>query len=512
MMKSNKRWRSTAFALALLAGVAACGDDDPAPIVEPDPLAAPTGVNAVRAGSDIQITWSSVTGAESYTVQKQTGVSGSFADLATGVSGTQHTDANPGEGNFLYRVIAVRGSERSPASEQAGITVNLRAILSSNITGTRTLSADSIYIMQGVIRVVSGGRLVIPAGTELRGDANVTPTALLVEVGGQIDAQGTATAPIVFTSSKAPGSRARGDWGGVLIAGDSYCSFPQPCESEGVSAVYGGDDVDDNSGILRYVRIEFAGYEASPGNELNGLSLFGVGSGTTIEYIQVHYGSDDGIELFGGTVDIKYAITTGNDDDSFDYSTGWQGRGQFWIVQQAENAGDKGFEVDGNETNFNATPLTDPRIYNVTVVGQGAGSSDALLFRRGTAGQVRNVIVLNWQGGAAVDVDQSETVSHCTPNPILDNVIVFNVGELFDADSDTFEASCTGSNVRETDPMLGAPTNRQAPNFQPQSGSPALTGAATPPSDGFFDAAPYLGAVAPSGTPWSEGWITTAVN
>ena len=511
MLKFNRSWRTAALTLAMLTGVAACGDDDPGPTT-PDPLNAPSNVSATRSGRDIQVTWNAVTGADSYVVQRQVGVTGSFSQVAAGVTETSYTDPNPGEGDFLYRVMAVRGTEMSPASEAAGITVRLRAVLSGSISNTRQLSADTLYTLQGLVRVTSGGVLRIPAGTVLQGDVNVTPTALLIEVGGRIEAEGTAAAPIVFTSSKPAGSRARGDWGGVLIAGDSYCSFPQPCNSEGVQTVYGGNDIEDDSGTLRYVRIEFAGYEASPGNELNGLSLFGVGRGTTIEHVQVHYGSDDGIELFGGTVDIKWAITTGNDDDSFDYSTGWQGRGQFWIVQQAENAGDKGFEVDGNENDFNATPLTDPRIFNVTLVGRGVGSSDAMLFRRGTAGIVRNVIAINFAGGAAVDVDDAPTVTHCAPAPILNNIIVFGNSEQFDGDSDTFEATCVGSELRAVDPMLGDPLNRQSPNFVPQAGSPALTGAATPPSDGFFDAANYLGAVAPTGTPWYAGWITTAAN
>jgi hypothetical protein len=381
---------------------------------------------------------------------------------------------------------------------------------------TRQLSADSVYLMRGTVVVDSGAVLRIPAGTTILGDATVRPTFLLVRQGGQIFAEGTAEKPIVFTSSRPAGQRNPGDWGGIVITGRSTCNFPAPCQVEGANARFGGDRLDDNSGILRYVRIEFAGFEVSPGNELNALTLAGVGSGTRIDHIQVHRGSDDGIEWFGGTVNVKHALATGNEDDSFDYSAGWAGNGQFWIVQQAENSGDKAFEVDGNESNFTATPLTDPQVFNVTLVGRGTGASssnDAIQLRRGVRGDVMNAIVLNW-GGAVLDVDDQATADHCVnENKIINHVIWFNTtGGFADDDADASESVCAGANVRNVDPQLAAAANRAAPNFQPAAGSPALTGAAPVPSNAFFSQVNYLGAVAPTGTPWYQGWTTFAIN
>lgn len=505
MLKRAWNQRGVGLAMCALMGLTACDDEGTTP------LRAPAQPEAQSVGTAIELSWTAVSGADSYTVERDTeGDAAGYAALATGLTATIYRDEAVVEGTgYRYRVIAVRGSEQAPSAEVVITAGRPRIVLTGAITGTRELSADTLYLLQGIVTVEDGGELRIDAGTEIRGDVNANPSALVVKVGGRILAEGTREAPIVFTSSAPVGERTTGDWGGVLIAGDSYCNFALPCRSEGVEVLYGGDDVDDDSGVLRYVRIEFAGFEASPGNELNGLSLFGVGNGTTIEYVQVHRGSDDGIELFGGTVNIKRAIVTGADDDSFDYSTGWQGKGQFWIVQQYPGIGDKAFEVDGNESVFTATPLTDPQVYNVTLVGPGEGGSDAILLRKGAKGEIRNLIVTNFMNGAMLDVDNAETAAHCTESPLVNTVIAHRVAELLDGDADTFEAACVGSSVREADPMLTDPTNYATPNFVPRAGSPALTGAAAVPTDGFFEAVDYLGAVAPSGTPWYEGWITT---
>jgi hypothetical protein len=332
-------------------------------------------------------------------------------------------------------------------------------------------------------------------------------------------AEGTAQAPIVFTSSRPAAQRARGDWGGLVINGRSLCNFPAPCQGEGDAGSYGGNILNDNSGVLTYVRIEFAGLEISQDNELNGLTLNGVGSGTTIHHVQVHYGDDDGIEWFGGTVNVKYALVTGAEDDSFDFSSGWQGMGQFWIAQQDPAAGDRGFEVDGNEDDFTATPLTAPTIYNVTLVGKGpsgtAGvSPDGMHLRRGYAGKIFNAIVMGFDDG--VDVDDAQTVGHCQSGAmVLANSIFHQVGELYDSDADTAEDTCAAqaswAGIRTADPGLVAPYNRTAPDFRPAAGSAATTGFAMPPANGFFDAVGFVGAVGPGATPWYTGWTTTAI-
>lgn len=397
------------------------------------------------------------------------------------------------------------------------------AVLSGTLAAgeRRTLRADTAYLMRGAVVVDSGAVLAIEPGTVIRGDAEVRGTALFVRIGGRIEAEGTAEAPIVFTSSRPAGERRRGDWGGVVISGRSVCNFGAPCQGEGDSGTYGRDPavLDDDSGVLRYVRIEFAGHEISLDNELNALTLNAVGSGTEIEYVQAHYGDDDGIEWFGGTVDVRYAIVTGSDDDSFDFSTGWRGHGQFWIAQQDDDEGDRAWEVDGNEDDFEARPLTDPTVYNFTLVGKGpqgaAGASPAgIQLRRGVAGRYHNGIVLGFDSG--IDVDDADTAARCDAGLLeASGLILSGNASPLDADADGFEAACVAEDAfRTVDPMLRDPYSRSAPDFRPREGSPALSGARTPPADGFFTPVDFVGAVAPAGelSTWWRGWTTFAPN
>ncbi|HSH46046.1 MAG TPA: hypothetical protein VK966_09330 [Longimicrobiales bacterium] len=392
-------------------------------------------------------------------------------------------------------------------------------VLTGTLTADRTLSADTTYLLKGVVLVEDGATLTIEPGTLILGDVATQPTALVIQQGGRIDAQGTADAPIVFTSSNPAGSRARGDWGGVVLNGRSICNFPDAadCVAEGFPGSYGGDVLDDDSGIMRYVRVEFAGYEVSLGNELNAYTFNGVGSGTTLEYLQAHQGLDDGFEWFGGTVDLKYAVASGISDDSFDYSTGWQGRGQFWIALQDPDDADNGFEVDNNAAE-DALPRTNPSIYNVTLVGKGdtgtAGESTrGLLFRLGTAGDVGNVIVTGFEDG--LDIDNASTHQQCVEgNLVLSNSIIYGNGSDLADDDDTFEVDCMAQpgwdTILHDDPMLADPFNWDAPDFAPQAGSPAAVAAnaATVPGE-WFTAVDYIGAVDPSAaTRWYEGWTT----
>ncbi len=404
-----------------------------------------------------------------------------------------------------------------PAAPGTQVPSEEEATLSGDIEGERRLSADTTYTLRGLVTVLEGAELHIEPGTLILGDADVSPSALFIRQGAKIFADGTADAPIVFTSSRPAGQRTRGDWGGVVINGYSYCNFPEgECIGEGRSGPYGGNDPDDDSGRLTYVRIEYAGYEVSLGNELNALTLNGVGSGTEIHHIQTHYGSDDGIELFGGTVDIKYALSTGISDDSFDYSTGWQGRGQFWIAQQDPDDADTGFEVDGNEEDYEATPWTDPVIYNVTLIGKGPDglggtpgeSTSGLKLRRGTAGELRNFIVMGF-GDDGLNIDNEATYDRCDSGDLVVGNSIFHENAAFHSSDD--EAACTalpGWSLRTLDPQLGAPYDRQNPDFRPAPGSPATEDFASAPTDGFFESVDYLGAVDPNGPEWYLGWTT----
>jgi hypothetical protein len=520
-----RKGRLTPLVVAVaVLGLAACDDD---PVAVDTAPSQPTITSVAVSGSALVVSWSAVSGATSYDVQRQAATPGAtFATVGSNISATEYTDNAVTAGStYSYRVIAKNATGSSDPSDPVvgSVPEDIReAVLAGTITGDRELSADTTYFIQGIVTVADGASLTIPAGTLLLGDVDIAPSALIVRQGGQLFSNGTADAPVVFTSELPAGQRARGDWGGVVLNGRSICNFPaNECVGEGSSGQYGGNVLDDDSGRIVYTRIEFAGYEVSFGNELNALTLNGVGSGTELHHVQTHYGSDDGFEWFGGTVDAKYLLATGISDDSFDYSTGWQGRGQFWIAQQDPNDADNGFEVDGNEDDFEATPFTDPLIYNVTLVGKGANgaggtageSTTGMLLRRGTSGDIFNAIVTGF-GTVGIDIDNQETIDHglTLQNSIIGLNLLDVSGDGDGIDDPAFVATGAWSNRVGIDPMLAAPFDRNAPDFRPQAGSPALSGFATPPNDGFFDAVDFVGGVDPDGTPWYQGWTTTAGN
>lgn len=410
-------------------------------------------------------------------------------------------------------------------------------LLCGEISTAVTLDAAVTYTIEGVTVVVDGGSLTIPAGTLIEGSTTEVPSALIVAQGGQIFSNGTETDPVVFTSDQPAGSRQPGDWGGVVINGRSICNFltdsdpDSECVTEGIPGTYGANPPveNDNSGTMTYTRIEFAGYEASLDNELNALTLNGVGSGTTLHHIQTHAGLDDGFEFFGGTVNLKYALATGISDDSFDYSTGWAGYGQFWIAQQDPNNGesDQGFEVDGNENDPDATPYTSPMIFNFTLIGGGAGAGNSdigMLFRLGTAGTVANGIVTGFQD-AGIDIDNPETT---TQGLVLSNLLITDnatdiknddesddtEGEEADVDDAAFVTSFATVTIGGGAPGIADAYNTDDPDFRPTIGGAADMHAVTDePAAAFFTDVDYIGAVEPgAASEWYAGWTITRLD
>jgi hypothetical protein len=235
--------------------------------------------------------------------------------------------------------------------------------LQGNLT-TRTLEAGTSYLLKGQVFIPTGVTLTVPAGTVIKGD-KATKGTLIVSPGGTLVANGTAAQPIVFTSNQQVGERDRGDWGGIVMLGNAFVNQSLLPSIEGISPaqVYGNNtspstNASDNSGTLRYVRIEYAGIELSPNNETNSLTMGGIGSGTTIEYVQVSFGGDDGFEWFGGTVNGKYLVSLSTWDDDFDVDFGWSGNVQYGLAVRnpffADQSGSNGFEID-NQGNGNAT-------------------------------------------------------------------------------------------------------------------------------------------------------------
>ena len=391
-------------------------------------------------------------------------------------------------------------------------------VVTGEVTGSETWNNANYYVLRGAVFVRNGGTLSIQAGTTVIGESGSVGT-LIVERGGRLNAIGTRQQPIVFTSDQAEGSRAHGDWGGLIINGRAPVNLEGgEGAGEGDTGVYGGNDPNDNSGTLRYVRVEFAGVEFSPDNELNGIALQGVGRGTVLDHIQVHMNRDDGIEFFGGTADIKYAVVSNAADDSFDWTFGWSGRAQFIAITQRSDDADWGIEADSNEFNNDALPRATPQLYNVTICGdpdrnEGAESVRAVLFRRGTAPTFRNFII---QGSKTLglQIDGGTTLAQVANGTLQVGAgIISGPGTPLHAGTRPFVESGRFPDVR-TGVDSGIPTancsNHAAPNFQPTSVATLAGGQMAPilpPNDGFFEAVTFIGAVPPAPADnWMSGW------
>jgi hypothetical protein len=297
-------------------------------------------------------------------------------------------------------------------------------VVSGNITTSTTWTNNGLgYFLSGTVRVLSGVTLTIQPGTVIFGEQATTGT-LIIEQGAQIQAIGTPAQPIIMTSDALPGQQDRGQWGGLVLNGRAPVNCAAApggtCEGEGGSGTYGGSLPNDNSGTLRYVRIEFAGKEFSPDNELNALTQNGVGSGTTIDHVQTHRGSDDGIEWFGGTVNERYIIATDCADDHLDWQVGYRGKVQFAISRHTSDVttADRGIEADNYEFGFDNSPRSNPFFANVTIVGTRGGPAGGrgITLRRGTAGTIVNSIIFNTRG-VGIDLDDAATYNNCPGDP-----------------------------------------------------------------------------------------------
>ena len=390
--------------------------------------------------------------------------------------------------------------------------------VSGEISRNTTWTCDKTYILTDLTFVVDDKVLTIEPGTVVRGQERA---ALVATRGSKLVAQGTKEAPIVFTSDLREGERGPGDWGGLVLLGGAPINAKGGVDQvEGISSgeafgEYGGDDEEHDCGRLRYVRVEFAGYELSVDNELNGISVAGCGSKTRLEYVQVHRGSDDGIELWGGSAQAKYIVLSGIQDDSVDWDSGYRGKMQFVVVQQHDD-GDAIIEADNNADDNDASPRSNPTLYNATFVG---GGGNGIVLRVGTWGIIRNAIITG--APYAVDVRDAATAAGAERDPVrlaIENSIFFdngtdgkthfrdddNAGGFVDEDFFTAEER---SNQFDVDPELDDIQSRTEPGFVPAEDSPAGDGAASPPDDGFFDtSAKYIGAFEPGGEDWTQGW------
>jgi len=369
------------------------------------------------------------------------------------------------------------------------------------VVGTinRDFTFDSRFnwLLSGAVFVADGATITIEAGTTVYGDADGSAAGLLsVLRGGRINAAGTAAEPIVFTSSNEPaGTAESGDWGGLVLNGRGQINVGDDAEGEGGTGPYGGDNDADNSGTVRYVRLEYAGRVIGTDNELNGFSFNGVGSQTTLEFLQSWNGEDDGIEFFGGAANLKWAVSSASRDDSFDWTHGWRGNGQFWVVEQAASRGDRGLEADNLEANFGATPFSEPTVSNITFIGTD-GNENATIgmrLRHGTKGYIYNAIVTGF--GIAVRVDDGEdlTDNHmASMELVVKNSVVNATSTTVWRDAAMFENDATNQG---TVPSLTGIVGVQT------------AGALDPTTLGsFFSAGNFIGAIDPAND-WTTGWV-----
>jgi len=330
----------------------------------------------------------------------------------------------------LILALSLFGCEKNLGGGEDGpINIPTSTTLSGNINATTTLTSDKVWTLKGYVYVTDGAKLIIQPGTTIISDIS-EKGALCIERGAQILAEGTSSKPIIFTSGKPVGERTPGDWGGIVILGRAKTNrTSEPTIEGGIGRPYGGTNDLDNSGVLRYVRIEYAGIAAMPNSEINALTLGGVGSGTILENIQTIYANDDAFEFFGGTVNGKnlYAYATADDDFDFDFGyTGTITNGVSKRDPQFVDSGDagNGVECDNDGTGSLAQPYTHPKLFNMILVGPNVSTALAnhnlgLRFRRATQFTMKNSIVWGWMKGG-LSLESNETAQF-----VKDGVSIF---------------------------------------------------------------------------------------
>lgn len=428
---------------------------------------------------------------------------------------------------------------------------------------TYNWTKNNVYVLDGVVYLEDGGTLNIEAGTVVkftpRADVG-NPSALVICRGAKIYATGTVAEPIIFTAEDDDiadatdlGPTDNALWGGIVLLGKAYTikngnnevnieGIPTT-EPRGIYGMAAGANIDnDNSGVLRYVSIRHGGRHIATGSELNGLSLGAVGSGTTIEYVEIYANSDDGIEFFGGTVNVKYAAVAFTEDDSFDWDESWKGKGQFWFSIQREDIADAGWECDGS-TPDDLTPPSDPIVFNGTHIGSGPAAAAAnpigWLFRAGTRGYIANSIVTEMKGKGIEVQDKPSNTSDAyaqllAGELIIKNNLFYNIGSTTvidgsangiiritasadDASATALITHLTTNSNQIANPAINHVSRNQDGLLDPR---PSGTGAAYttsldtyPAGDNFFTSVNYKGAFSAASTDlWLSGWSSLAKN
>ena len=368
--------------------------------------------------------------------------------------------------------------------------------LKGELTQDLTLKSGNTYPLTGGYHVKSGATLTIEPGVIIKAKDDDIVDYILIEQGAKIDAQGTATNPIVMTAEK----QSYGAWGGVHICGKASINIGSTGKSEIGDATYGGTTDTDNSGTMKYVRVEYAGYNFSETKEGNGFTFYGVGSGTTLEYLQAYRGSDDGFEFFGGTVNVKHLVSTSNSDDSFDWTEGWRGKGQFLVAYQESSATlgydcDALIEADNYDKNVTATPVSQPTLANLTLVGNASTTNTrGIRLRAGTYAKIYNALVKGKTNNLTTETKETEEALVGGTNSILNNILIegdIKVSGLGGYTSALF-AAATGNKIGQT---IALTSNYIG----------TIDGGTDLSADSFFEKAQYKGAVTSTNN-WTSGW------
>jgi len=403
--------------------------------------------------------------------------------------------------------------------------------ITGNIDSDQRLTNDKLYRLNGLVFVRNGATLTIDPGTVIIGQpGSEPPSALIITRNGKIHAEGTRSRPIIMTSALTPGERQRGDWGGLILLGRAPVNvsggeFTIEGLPDSEDSRYGGTDPEHDCGILRYVRVEYAGSTFAPNNEVNAITWGGCGTKTVAEYLQTSYGLDDAFEFFGGTVNARYLIGGLAADDFLDWQLGYTGNIQFgFFFQDADNPGNRGVEADNSEYNQAASPLSKPNVFNVTFVGSGQpgfdeSNSPGVYLRRGSGGSVNNAIVTRFYS-TGLHIDGSATEAQIdNGNITMDGILLWdnNIGGNGAADIEGQVRSGAsaafakgergqGKQFLAADPMLRRPFEVNDPDFRPMSDSIVFRANwIQPPDNGFFDqSARFLGAAGE--TKWWEEW------
>ena len=553
--------------LALLATTAvavlgACSDDNDNGVT-PAENNPPASVAVAATGpTTARITWAAPTvAATQFVVQRAAGATGGTFVEVNRPAGSAVLFDDTGlsvASTYRYRVAAVRDGVTSSFSSEIAVTTSGPTMVevTADITSNTTWTNDKTYRIKGFRKVASGATLTIQAGTRIEGDFATVGSSLFVLRGARIIADGTAAAPIVFTSSQPANQRQPGDWGGLILIGNGIINRSGTVNLEGTGTdnvlnplipYSGGSNNADNSGTLRYVRVEYAGYGPAADAELNSFTFAAVGSGTQLDFLQSLNGLDDSYEFFGGAVDGKHFVSYQAGDDHYDMSEGYVGRLQYLIAYQSKvlvpraGAGNvssdpQGIENDGCngsgcDNGHNTTPLTIPVVANFTMVGTepgvvAAGGGYGMVLRRGTGGHYVNGILARWPN-AGLSVRDAGTTARVTEGVmsvrnvfIAESPLALQAGQQpYDLATSNviFEGATTAASLFTKLPT--APTSVADFDWSltaaaaPRTGGLSVfTGDIAARAAGAITGTTYRGAWDPNGSKWWEGWTSYSNN